>query len=69
MIGHLHPIIGDLLPQTARPACTSFAAPPQSTAPNFSNYDDSGAWPYLLDEFVELMRKQQQQAADGVGGT
>lgn len=40
-----------------------------STAPNFSNYDDSGAWPYLLDEFVELMRKQQQQAADGVGGT
>ncbi|PSC72336.1 DCN1 2 [Micractinium conductrix] len=33
----------------------------QATKPDFSNYDDSSAWPYLLDEFVEEMRKQQQQ--------
>lgn len=32
-----------------------------NTAPDFSNYDDSGAWPYLLDEFVEAQRKELQQ--------
>jgi DCN1-like protein 1/2 len=26
---------------------------------DFSNYDDTGAWPYLLDEFVEYMRKKR----------
>ncbi len=33
--------------------------------PDFSNYDDAGAWPYLLDEFVELMRAKQQQSVGG----
>lgn len=33
----------------------------ESTSVDFSNYDDSGAWPYLLDEFVAIMRTQQQE--------
>lgn len=33
------------------PASTTACPPPaQTTAPDFSNYDDSGAWPYLIDE-------------------
>ena len=32
-----------------------------TTNEDFSNYDDAGAWPYLIDEFVEHMRKKQQQ--------
>lgn len=39
------------------------------TKPDFSNYDDSGAWPYLLDEFVEGMRKQQQEEQQKDGGS
>lgn len=27
---------------------------------NLSNYDEEGAWPVLIDEFVEYMRKQSQ---------
>lgn len=27
----------------------------QTTAPDFSNYDDSGAWPYLIDEVRQLV--------------
>ena len=36
-----------------QPIILSAPAPPsrlQGTAPDFSNYDDSGAWPYLIDE-------------------
>lgn len=39
-----------------------------STSTDFSNYDDSSAWPYLLDEFVETMRKQQQDGSKEVAG-
>ncbi len=42
-----------------------FLCPPQNVKLDFSNYDDAGAWPYLMDEFVELMREQQQQAGGG----
>lgn len=36
----------------------------QNVKPDFSNYDDAGAWPYLLDEFVEQMRAQHLQASN-----
>lgn len=32
--------------------------------PDFSNYDDAGAWPYLMDEFVEYMRKKNGMQVD-----
>ena len=37
----------------------------QSTSPDLSDYDDSGAWPYLIDEFVDHRRKQEQQQQQG----
>lgn len=32
--------------------------------PDFSNYDDAGAWPYLMDEFVEYMKKKNGMQVD-----
>eukprot|EP00879_Flechtneria_rotunda_P004663 GHRR01004924.1.p1 GENE.GHRR01004924.1~~GHRR01004924.1.p1 ORF type:complete len:254 (+),score=83.75 GHRR01004924.1:305-1066(+) len=32
--------------------------------PDFSNYDENGAWPYLMDEFVDYMRKKDGMAID-----
>lgn len=29
----------------------------QSVDPTLSNYDAEGAWPYLLDEFVEYLKE------------
>jgi len=39
----------------------------QNTSLDFSNYDDSGAWPYLIDDFVAEMRQKlaTQQQQDG----
>lgn len=34
----------------------------RSVRPDFSDFDESAAWPYLIDEFVEHMRAQQQQS-------
>jgi hypothetical protein len=31
-------------------------------SPDCSNFDESQAWPLLLDNYVEYVRKQQQQA-------
>lgn len=27
--------------------------------PDFSNFDENGAWPYLMDEFVDFMKQKQ----------
>lgn len=32
---------------------------------DFSNYDENGAWPYLIDEFVEWVRSREQQRENG----
>jgi DCN1-like protein 1/2 len=32
---------------------------------DFSNYDENGAWPYLLDEFVAHQRKQLSKGNEG----
>lgn len=37
----------------------------QQIKPDFSNFDDSGAWPYLLDEFVEHMKQKNGMQVDG----
>lgn len=41
------------------PCCCS-----QQIKPDFSNYDDAGAWPYLMDEFVEYMKKKNGMQVD-----
>lgn len=35
----------------------------QSVKPDFSNYDESAAWPYLLDEFVEHVKEGNSMAS------
>lgn len=35
----------------------------QSVKPDFSNYDESAAWPYLLDEFVEHVKEGSSMAS------
>mmetsp|Transcript_13398 Transcript_13398/g.34367 ORF Transcript_13398/g.34367 Transcript_13398/m.34367 type:complete len:252 (-) Transcript_13398:1458-2213(-) len=32
----------------------------KSIKPDFSNFDDNGAWPYLIDEFVEYVNEKRQ---------
>ncbi len=33
--------------------------PAQAVKPDFSNFDASAAWPYLIDEFVEWMANKR----------
>ncbi len=33
--------------------------PFQTIKPDFSNFDESAAWPHLLDDFVEYMNKKR----------
>ncbi|KAG2444397.1 hypothetical protein HXX76_001150 [Chlamydomonas incerta] len=35
----------------------------RSVKPDFSNFDENSAWPYLLDEFVEHMREKRAAGA------
>jgi len=32
----------------------------KTVKPDFSNFEESSAWPYLLDEFVEYVREKKQ---------
>lgn len=59
------------LPSATCPSSASFHPPApnppptnppilQQIKPDFSNYDESAAWPYLLDEFVEYMKEKQK---------
>ena len=34
----------------------------QAVKPDLADYDDAGAWPYLVDEFVEWMRENRADA-------
>ncbi|GBF90080.1 hypothetical protein Rsub_02788 [Raphidocelis subcapitata] len=36
----------------------------RTVKPDFSNFDESAAWPYLIDEFVDYMRQRQAVAED-----
>ncbi|BFZ24169.1 hypothetical protein BsWGS_27208 [Bradybaena similaris] len=36
----------------------------RSVRPNLVNYDEDGAWPVMLDEFVEWLRKERELTAD-----
>lgn len=48
------------MPLHTDPSCAGHpAAPLQSVGPDFSNYDENAAWPYLIDDWVSEMRKQQ----------
>lgn len=41
----------------------------QTVDPKLSNYDAEGAWPYLIDEFVEYLYEHgiiQKSVEDGV---
>eukprot|EP00271_Cylindrocystis_brebissonii_P005370 TRINITY_DN17384_c0_g1_i2.p2 TRINITY_DN17384_c0_g1~~TRINITY_DN17384_c0_g1_i2.p2 ORF type:complete len:269 (-),score=48.06 TRINITY_DN17384_c0_g1_i2:281-1087(-) len=33
--------------------------------PDLSNYDEGGAWPYLVDEFVDYLRKERADGSEG----
>lgn len=44
--------------------CCAPAVCSQQIKPDFSNYDDAGAWPYLMDEFVEYMKKKNGMQVD-----
>ncbi len=35
--------------------------PFQTVKPDFSNFDENSAWPYLLDEFVDFMKAKRGQ--------
>lgn len=35
----------------------------RTVKPDFSNFDSAGAWPYLMDEFVDWMKEQKRVAA------
>lgn len=37
--------------------CTMLCAL-QTVKPDFSNYDENSAWPYLLDDFVDWMKSK-----------
>ena len=39
----------------------------RNISPDFSNYDENGAWPYLIDEFV-AWKKEKQQANGSAAG-
>lgn len=50
----------EAVPLHTDPSCAGHpAAPLQSVGPDFSNYDENAAWPYLIDDWVSEMRKQQ----------
>jgi hypothetical protein len=36
----------------------------QQIKPDFSNFDESGAWPYLVDEFVDHMKQKSGMQVD-----
>jgi hypothetical protein len=36
----------------------------QQIKPDFSNFDEAGAWPYLMDEFVDFMKVKNGMAND-----
>ena len=39
----------------------------RSVSPDLKNYDEDGAWPVLLDEFVEWSRKKMSAHAKAAG--
>lgn len=51
--------LGAMPPTSPRPPATTHPCPAQSVGTDFSNYDENAAWPYLIDDWVSEMRKQQ----------